>query len=98
MIPTGTGFNTQQEEMLRIDSSSRFVAVDLSAADFTCTYNTIAGPCRAIMVGGAGNLVLKNSLGISITFTGVLAGALYPLSTNTIVKLGTTATNIVAIF
>lgn len=97
MIPTGQAYNTQQEEMLRIDSSSRFVAVDLSVADFTCTYNGIAQPCRAIISAAAGNIVLKNSLGVSVTFA-VLAGALYPLSTLTIVKALTTATGIVAIF
>lgn len=98
MIPTGTGYNGQQEEMLRIDSSQRFVLVDLSTTDFTCAYNNIEGPCRAISVGTAGNVVLKNSLGVSITFTGLLAGVMYPLATLTIVKTGTTAGEIVAIF
>lgn len=98
MIPTGTGFNGQQEEMLRIDSSQREVAVDLSVTDFTCSYNGIAGPCRAIYVGGAGTVVTKNSLGVSVSKVGALAGVEYPWSTLTIVKVGTTATNLVAIF
>lgn len=96
MIPTHTGYNGKQEEMLRIDSSQRMATVDLTSVDYTCSYNGTVGPCRAIYVGGAGNLVIKNSLGDNITFSNVSAGALYPYSTTTIVRTGTTATNLIA--
>ena len=98
MIPTGTGFNSKQEEMLRIDSSARFVSIDVSVSNFTCAYNGVTGHCRAIFVGVTGNLVIKNSAGTSVTFTNVVPGVIYPLSTNTVVASGTTATGIIAIF
>lgn len=54
--------------------------------------------CKGIYVGGAGNLAIKDDAGNAVTFTGVTAGSVYPISTDTIMSTNTTATNIVALF
>jgi hypothetical protein len=67
------------------------------------TYTNSAGiveekRCKAIYVGGAGNLQVKNDAGNSVVFTGVVAGSVYPISTDTIMNALTTCTGIVALF
>jgi len=54
--------------------------------------------CRAIYVGGAGNVVAVTYLGNTVTFSGVPAGTLLPIACRRINSTSTTATNIVALF
>lgn len=72
----------------------RSVAMNIASTD-----QNIAGPSRGIYVGGAGNLVcrLRNDAADS-TFTGLLAGTLYPLEIAVIRKTGTTITNSVVLY
>jgi hypothetical protein len=53
---------------------------------------------RAIFVGGAGNIAVTMAGGQSVTFTGIIAGALLPIRVSRILSTGTTATNIMAIW
>lgn len=58
------------------------------------TYST----CRAIYVGGAGNIALVDGAGTTVTFTGVTAGSILPVQTARINATGTTATSLVALY
>lgn len=54
--------------------------------------------CRAIYVGGAGNVVAVRHDGTAVTFTGVPAGTVLPIAVRRINSTSTTATAIVALF
>jgi hypothetical protein len=77
--------------------SNEFVSVTPSDTAIL-TYNSKNTKTRAIFVGGAGNLAIKNSLGTAVTFTGVAAGSVLPIATSNIMATNTTATNIAALF
>jgi hypothetical protein len=53
--------------------------------------------CRAIYVGGAGNVVAVRHDGTTVTFTGVQAGTVLPIAVRRINSTSTTATGIVAL-
>ncbi len=60
---------------------------------------TLARAGRAIYVGGAGNLVCTLADGDSTTtFTGLLAGQVYPLAISAITATNTTITNAVILY
>lgn len=57
------------------------------------------GPCRALYIGGAGNIVLvRPQDGVAVTFSGVLAGTFLPCYALRVNSTNTTATNIVALY
>ena len=85
-----------------IEPSFQFSAITPSDTALL-TYTNSAGEvekrrCKAIYVGGAGNLAIKDDAGNAVTFTGVTAGSVYPISTDTVMSTGTTATHLVALF
>jgi hypothetical protein len=53
--------------------------------------------CRAIYIGGAGNIVVVTKAGNAVTFTGVLAGTILPVRAMRVNSTNTTATNLVGI-
>ena len=53
---------------------------------------------RAFFVGGDGNVAAVSYDNTAVTFTGCLAGQIYPISTVRINATNTTATNIVLLF
>lgn len=53
---------------------------------------------RGIYVGGAGNLVAVDEDGNAVTFTGVLAGVVYPIRCKRVNSTNTTATNLVGMY
>ena len=53
---------------------------------------------RGIFVGGAGNLVAVDEDGNAVTFTGVLAGVVYPLRCKRVNDTNTTATGLVGLY
>lgn len=54
--------------------------------------------CKALFIGGDGNVAVKDDAGNSVTFTGVAGGSVYLISTDQVLSTGTTATSIVALF
>lgn len=73
-------------------SSARFFAVTTNdATDLT------NGVCRSLFIGGAGNLVVHNEAGTSVTFA-VIAGQTLNIRTKRVLATGTTATGIVALY
>lgn len=58
---------------------------------------SITGSPIAIYVGGAGNAVMTIN-GADVTFSGLLAGTIYPIRASAIKATNTTATNLVALY
>ena len=56
------------------------------------------GPCRALYVGSAGNLVIHDFAGNQVTFAAVPAGTLLPVRARRVMATGTTADDIVAVY
>lgn len=52
---------------------------------------------RALYVGTGGNLTIKDEYGNNVTFVGLIAGTLLPVSTDQVMSTGTSASNIVAL-
>ncbi|MBX5206701.1 hypothetical protein [Rhizobium sp. NZLR11] len=88
--------------MAAIDLSNRsnnVVDPGSNAAVVTPNDSTDLGfTSRALFVGGAGNIAVTMAGGQSLTFTGVVAGAVLPIRVSRILVTGTTATNIVAVW
>ncbi|HET6446167.1 MAG TPA: hypothetical protein VFI27_16490 [candidate division Zixibacteria bacterium] len=55
-------------------------------------------PTRGIYVGVSGDLKVDSLDGNAITFVGISAGIIHPISCTRVYSTGTTATNIVAIY
>ena len=53
---------------------------------------------RGIYIGGAGNLKVDMVSGNTVTFTGVLAGVVYPIRARRVYATGTTATGIIGLW
>lgn len=68
-------------------------AVDISSADHTAS-NT----CKALWVGTAGNVKCDVAGTTGITFNNVQDGTLLPFRITVVVKTGTTASNMVAVW
>lgn len=72
------------------------VAIDLTTADDPLTTR---GICDAVYVGGTGGTVVLVTRGNrTVTFTGLAAGSVLPVGAKSIVKVGTTATGLVALY
>ncbi len=82
--------------MLMADNTAP--GVDAVAVTPSDSVNFTNGPCRALWVGGAGNVVVFFTSGNTVTFTGVLAGSLLPVQALRVNATLTTATNIVAVY
>lgn len=55
-------------------------------------------PCRALYVGGAGDVTIHDIDGNTITFAGVPAGTVLPVKAMRVMATDTDATDIVAIY
>lgn len=71
----------------------------------TPTDNTSIPECRALWIGGAGNIVVKFAdvqdvtvSGNTVTLVGVPAGTLLPIRVKCVNSTSTTATSIVALY
>ena len=74
---------------------SATVCLAVTPSDSTdLTYST----CRAIYVGGDGNISLVDGNAATIVFTGVTSGSILPVQTARINATGTTATSIIALY
>jgi hypothetical protein len=56
-----------------------------------------AGGCRAIFVGGAGNITATDEAGNTVEFVGLVAGQILPISPR-VVTAASTATLMVALY
>ncbi len=83
-------------DSLIIAPSSAFVAVTASDT-VLLKYNGVVTRTKALYIGGAGDVAVKNDLGTTVTFQNIPAGTLLPISVS-LVLAATTATNIVACF
>lgn len=83
------------------DFSSRPSGLTSPARDaFAITpSNTVPLPqqVRGVYVGGSGNLRVLMVSGVQVDFTGVLAGAVYPIRLSQVMATGTTATGLVGL-
>lgn len=75
-----------------IGFAEKAIAVNVSSGD-----QDFANGFRALFVGGAGNIAVTMKGGGDVTFTGVTAGLILPISASVIKQTGTTATNVVAL-
>jgi len=74
---------------------SATVCLAVTPSDSTdLTYST----CRAIYVGGDGDISLVDGNAATIVFTGVTAGSILPVQTARVNATGTTATSIIALY
>lgn len=71
------------------------IAVDVSSTD-----HVFAAPCKALYVGGAGDIVCKltDAAATSVTFKAVPVGTILPVEIKTVVKTSTTATLMLGLF
>jgi hypothetical protein len=60
--------------------------------------NNLPAGCRALYVGGAGDIAVVGYDDVAVTFTGVVAGTILPLAAKRVNATNTTATLIVALF
>lgn len=76
------------------EPASESIAINISSTD-----HTFPQPTRFIYVGGNGNLVCRLSNDAAdITFTGLVAGTIYPMCVSIVRRTSTTITNSVALF
>lgn len=74
---------------------SATVCLAVTPSDSTdLTYST----CRAIYVGGDGDISIVDGAGTTVVFTGLTAGSILPVQTARINATGTTATSIIALY
>jgi len=77
-------------EFTRQQPFEKFVAISPSdTVDLTT-------PTNYILVGGAGDLVIIDMAGNTVTLKGLLAGTIYPIKCTRVKSTDTTATNLVA--
>lgn len=74
----------------RTDPAMGGVAISYGGGDQTLTV-----PGRALYISGAGNLVVETVGGDSLTFTGLLAGVIYPVAVRKIIQAGSSAAGLV---
>lgn len=75
-----------------IGHAEKAIAVDVSGGD-----QDMPTSCRAIYVGGAGNLAVTMNGGGNVTYTGLQAGSVLPIGVSVVLQGGTTATGLVAL-
>jgi len=82
------------ERVPGLEGSGQWVAI--TPSDST---DLSGGVTRAIYVGVAGNMVADSEHGeTTITFTGLLAGVIYPLRVKRVRSTSTTASNLLALY
>lgn len=60
--------------------------------------NLVNGPCRALYVGGTGNIVAVDQDGTTCLFSTIPAGTILPIIAMRVNSTSTTATTIVALY
>jgi hypothetical protein len=88
-----------------LETGSKTYALAAASAGLdVCAQDAGGRPCRAVMVLGAGNLVVEHpghdvaGVPVQVTWTGLAAGAYIPCAVSYIVASGSTATNVLLIW
>lgn len=82
--------------VIPIASAEKFAA--LTASDTTkFTWEGDVVRTKALFVGGAGDLAVKDHAGNTVTFQNIPAGSVLPISTDMLLA-ATTATNVIGLF
>jgi hypothetical protein len=87
-------YGTENPESATTDLNVSWFYAAVTPSDST-DFDSI---CRAIYVGGAGNVVAVRHDGTAVTFTGVPAGTVLPIACRRVNSTSTTATAIVALY
>lgn len=77
-----------------IGAARKAEALDASVSDDATSY----GACRALYVGGAGNVAVTLEGGGNVTLVAVPAGTILPVAATALLNSGTTATSVVALY
>lgn len=77
-----------------IGAARKAEALDASSSDAATSY----GACRAVHVGGDGDIAVTMEGGGNVTFAGCKAGQIYPYAITALLNSGTTATGVVALY
>lgn len=84
-----------------ISPASKFIAVTKSDTEIL-TYTNEDGSklhrARGFMIGGAGDIALKNDAGTAVVFKGLPSGSIISVSSEYVMATDTSATDIVALF
>ena len=67
------------------------------AVSVTPSDSTVLQVCRALYVGGTGNLAVRMADGQSVVFSAVAVG-IFPIQVDQVLSTNTTATSIVALY
>jgi hypothetical protein len=81
-----------------INNRAYGTAIDARAVTASDTTDLPDGPCRAIYIGGTGNVSLITGGGSLVTFSSLNSGYVLPLEVVRVRATGTTATNIIALY
>lgn len=82
-----------------VEISDTAPASSLKAVTPHASSNLPDGRCRALWVGGAGDVaIIAENDTVAVTITAVPAGTLLPVRAKAVRVSGTTATNIVALY
>ena len=85
--------------MVRIaDTSELFGAVDAVAVTPNDSTDLDPGPCRALYIGGSGDVSIDIAENTAVVFVGLSAGQILPVQAVRVRSTSTTATNIVALY
>jgi hypothetical protein len=75
------------------DISPAAQAVALTKSD-----STVIPVCRALYIGGAGDVAVVTANGSTVTFSGAVAGSIIPIAVTKLMSTNTTATLVLALY
>ena len=83
---------TKQREQAGFEQPAR------DAVAVTPGSSALATPCKALYIGGAGNVNVITEAGTTTLFSGATAGSVLPVRCTHVLSTSTTATSIVALY
>jgi len=86
----------QPTQMVYLDEKDTAPAIDAVAVSPSDSADLPGGLCRALWIGGAGDISVITAKGTTVTISTVPAGTLIPLRVTRVRLTNTTATNITA--
>jgi len=80
-----------------IDPSNQFINVTTSDT-LLLEYNGSPATCRGILLGGVGDIAIKDDNNTTVVISGLAAAIIHPIATQQILATSTTATDIAVFF